>query len=382
MAQSVQDTNTLFMQNALVRNYSMPAVTITAGQAGGQVIDIELDSVPGWASDIDLMVYADLAITVAGGGAAPTISPFAPYNLFSDVQVSLGGGPFQRVNPYFYFLRQLASHRGWAQGLTALTPAYGTSAVYNLPAVNAPAGATTDNYWRFPIRIPLQVHPGIVMGHIPMGTASVKVKVRLTVAAALVGNDQYLNPLNGGTGATAAIGSAAQSWVAPNINYRTTPATKQDVPNPTIGYVLNVQERASNFTSAGALTPIHFPDPFKYMRLWHIIIDGTGAPNTTGVTNFELDLTPGYPQFNYSTPASLMHYFNQIRRLYQTDLPVGVFVHDLYSGSDPYNPNDTQLIDGTVFQTLQTQIAVSAATNVGSPARIITYAEALSPVAF
>ena len=189
-------------------------------------------------------------------------------------------------------------------------------------------------------------------------------------------------PLKRGTGATAAIGSAQQSWVAPNINYRTTPATKGDVPTPTIGYVLNVQERASNFTSAGALTPIHFPDPFKYMRLWHIIIDGTGAPNTTGVTNFELDLTPGYPQFNFATQAALMHYFNQIRRLYQTDLPVGVFVHDLYAGSDPYNPNDTQIIDGTVFQTLQTQVAVSAATNVGSPARIITYAEALSPVAF
>lgn len=381
MAQSVQEANDLFMKNSLIRNYFMANFPITAA---GQVIDIELDSIPGWATHIDLMVYADLLITVGAGGAAPSISPFAPFNLFSDCQVSLGGGPFLRANPYFYFLRELATHRSWIPGNSyPLTPTYGTSLVYNVPMVNAPAGAATDNYWRFPIRIPLQPHPLSAMGLLPLGTASVKAKVRLTVTPSLYGTDQYVSPLYGGTNVTSVvIGITQNSWVSPNIMFRTTPATKADVPTPTAGYVLNVQERAINFTSAGALTPVKFPDPFKYLRLWFIVIDGTGAPNTSAVTNFELDLTPGYPQFNWSTPQSLMQYYNYIQRKFETNLPVGVFVHDLYAGADPYLPNDTQMIDGTVFQTLQAQIAVAAGTNVGSPARIISYAEALSPVAF
>ncbi len=381
MAVSAQEVNSIFMANALRRNWAMPTFAITAGQAGGQTLDIELDSVPGWASHIDIMCLVDLAITVAGGGGAPSMSPFAPFNLFSDCQVSLGGGPFQRVNPYFYFLREMATHRGYAGG-SLLSPAYAANAVYNMPAINAPAGATTNNIWRFPIRIPLQVAPGNIMGHLPMGTAAVKAKLRLTLTSAIYGTDQYLSPLFGGVGVTAAIGASVQSFVQPNITFLTTPALKADIGQPTIGYLLNVQEKATNFTAAGALTPIHFPDPYKYMRLWHIVIDGTGAPNSAGVTNFELDLTPGYPQYNYSGPGPMMDYFNKVRRRIETDLPVGVFVHDLFAGSDPYNPNDSQIIDGTVYQTLQTQLAVAANVNVASPARIITYAEALNPVSF
>jgi hypothetical protein len=381
MAKSIQDVNTNFIRAALRRNYAMPNQAITAGQAGGQTIDIEIDSVPGWATEINLMCQLDLAITVAGGGGAPTMSQFAPQNIFSDCQISLGGGPFQRVNPYFYFLRDLAMARGWAGG-SLLTPAYQANSVYNVPAINAPAGATTNNVWMFPIRIPLQVVPGNVLGLVPMGSAAVKTKVRLTLTPALYGQDQYLNPLNGGVGVSVVVGASVASWVQPNITYLTTPALKTDIGQPQIGYLLNVQERATNFTAAGALTPIRFPDPFKYLRLWHIIIDGTGAPNTTGVSAFEMDLTPGYPQFNYNGAQPLMSYFNDIRKLYHTDLPVGVFVHDLFAGSDNYNPNDSQIVDGTLYQTLQTQVGVAAAFNVGSPARIITFAEALNPVAF
>jgi len=381
MAVSAQEVNSIFMNNALRRNWAMPTFQVTAGQAGGQTLDIELDSVPGWASHIDVMCLIDLAITVGAGGAAPSISPFAPFNLFSDCQVSLGGGPFQRVNPYFYFLREMATHRGYAGG-SLLSPAYAAGAVYNMPAIVAPAAATTDNIWRFPIRIPLQVAPGNIMGHLPMGTAAVKAKLRLTLTSAIYGTDQYLSPLYGGVGVTAAIGSSVQSWVQPNITFLTTPALKADIGQPTIGYLLNVQEKATQFTAAGALTPIHIPDPYKYMRLWHIVIDGTGAPNSAGVTNFELDLTPGYPQYNFAGPGPMMDYFNKTRRRIETDLPVGVFVHDLFAGSDPYNPNDSQIIDGTVYQTLQTQLAVASNVNVASPARIITYAEALNPVSF
>ena len=383
MAQmSAAEINKNFLNTALRRNWSMPTFAINAGgAASGQVIDLELDSVPGWASHIDVMCLLDIAITLAAGGTAPSLSPFAPFNFFSSVEVSLGGGPFQRVNPFFYFLRELAMHKGWAGG-SVLSPAYAAASVYSIPAVDATAGTTTDNVWRFPIRIPLQVAPGSMLGHLPIGTSAVKAKIRFTVASALYGTDQYTSPLYGGTGVTAAVGTDSPSWVQPNITFLTTPALKAELGQPTINYLLNVQEKSTPFTAAGALTPIHFPDPFKFMRLWHIVIDGTGAPNTAGVTNFELDLTPGYPQYNFAGPGPMMDYFNKTRRKYETDLPVGVFVHDLFAGSDNANPNDTQIIDGTVYQTLQTQIMLSAASNVASPARIITYAEALAPVAF
>lgn len=371
MAQDVMQMNQQFIYNALERNFPMANVSITQL---GQLIDIELDSVPGYASSIDLSLYLNinLAYTVA-----PSLSQFAPYNFFNNVQISLGGGPFQRVSPYFYYLREIVMNETWTPDSSLKSFAYSSTTEYSLPAV-----AAGDNFWRFNVRVPLQTQYGSVKGLLPLGTSSVKAKIRLTVASTLHGTDQYLNPLYGGTAVTATLGTAQTSYITPNINFFTTPATRADVPNPMVGHVLNVQERATAFVGAGALTPIKFPDPFRYLRLWHIVIDGTGAPVTTPVTNFELDLSPGYPQYNYNSVGSLQSYFYKSRRAYGTDLPTGVFVFDLWGGNDPKNPNGTQTIDGTIFQTLQTQLAVTAATNVASPAKIITFAEALSPVNF
>lgn len=363
--------NDLFLHNALERNSYMPQYTINTP---GQVLDIELDSVPGWAHAIDLSVYLDVNLAYTG---APSLSPFAPWNIFSEVQLSLGGGPFQRVSPFFYYLREMAMHDGWASDFSTKNYPYSNTTHFNIPAI-----ASGDNFWRFSIRVPLQSQYDAVPGLIPLGSSSTKARLRLTVANNLYGSDQFLSPLYGGTGVTAAIGSAQTSYVQPNIYYLTTPAVKADLPDPQVGYVLNVQQKITQFVGAGSLTPIKFPDPFRYLRLWHIIIDGTGAPNTTGVSAFELDLTPGYPQYNYGSPGSLQQYFQRVRRTYNSDLPTGVFLFDLYAGSNPRNPNGGQLIDGAIFQTLQTQINTATNFNVSSPAKIITFAEALSPVGF
>lgn len=379
-AQQVQAINDAFLLAAMERNYAMKSYTFDA--AGGKV-DIELDEVPGWLQHLDFNVFVDLAIAVAAGGTAPNASNFSPWNLFSAVQVSIGGGPFQNVSPYFYYLRELAMNPGW-------NPAYGgpnsygyASNVYSMPAISAPAGATTDNYWRFPIRVPLQVQEGSAYGLIPAANSKVTVKVRFIVQTQLYGSDQYLNPLYGGSGVTASIGSAQTSYVQPMLWYLTTsPSATQPLQDPTIGYILNVQEQATAFVGAGSETPIKFSNPFRFLRLWHVVEDGTGAPNSSGVESFQLDPAPGYPQWEFSNAIELGQYWYRIRRLYRQDLPTGVFVIDLWSGSDPSNPNGTQEIDARLFQTMRTQLAVSQATNVGSPAKIITYAEALSPVGF
>lgn len=383
MAQATAtNANAAFLQNALERNYAMSTFAVTQN---GQVLDIELDSVPGWAYAIDLTVQMSVDITVATGGSAPSMSQFAPWNVFSDCQLSLGGGPFQRVSPFFYALRERAMGFGsWRPGYGGVdTFAYASTTEWSIPAINAPANATTTNVWKFTIRIPLQIQHGSIIGHLPLGNSAVRGKLRLTVAPTFYGTDQFMNPLYGGTNVTSAVVSTTgTSYVQPNILYRTTPAIGGQLPTPQIGYVLNVQQRASAFVGAGVLTPIKFQDPFKYLRLWHVVIDGTGAPNSTGITNFELDLTPGYPQFNYANANQLQQYFYQTNRRYAQDMPTGVFVFDLWSGSDPTNPNGNQIIDGSVFSTLQTQIGTGSGFNVSSPAKIVTFAEALSPVQF
>lgn len=379
-AATIQNINDAFLLNAMQRDAGMKTYTFAAA---GDQIEIELQQVPGWADSVELNVFVDQAVTVAAGGAAPSSSSFAPWNLFSKVEVSLGGGPFQNVSPYFYYLRELAMAPGW-------NPAYGgpnsypyASSVYSFPPISAPAGATTDNYWQFPIRIPLQVQEGSIYGLIPLGNSKIAAKIRLTVQPQLYGSDQYLNPLYGGTGVSVEIGTAKSSYVQPTIWYKTTsPSQTQQLQDPVIQYVLNVQEKAVTFDGAGTLTPIAFKDPFRYLRLWHIIEDGTGAPNSASVQQFELDPAPGYPQWIFDNQERMSSYWYRVRRLYRQDLPTGVFVMDLFSGSDPSNPNGTQEIDGKLFQTLQTQLAVTQGTNVGSPAKIITYAEALSPVGF
>jgi hypothetical protein len=385
MAVSQLSPNDLFILNALDRNYAMPAVTVSNA---GQVLDIELDSVPGYASEIVLTCLLNLDITVAGGGAAPSKSKFAPYNIFRSVELSLGGGPFQRVSGAFYWLREMAMNPGFNPlnvNVGQTDPSYVSADVISVPAVNAPAGATTTNTWRFDIKIPLQAQHGAPIGLLPLGNSATKCHLRLTVTNNLYSNDQFVSPLYGGTNVTSVVvtpTATAQSWVAPNMKYLTEPATGGQLPTPAIGSILNIQERNTSLVGAGAMTPIKFPDPFHVLRLWHIVIDGTGAPNTEAVTNFELDLSPGYPKYNYNTQASLQDYFSRMRKLYRQPLPEGVFVFDLWSGTDPANPNGVQTIDATLYQTLQTQVGVAAATNVISPAKIITFAETLSPVNF
>lgn len=374
--------NDQFILGALRRNYPMPQQTVSSA---GQILDIELESVPGYASGLTVSCLLNLDITVAGDGAAPSKSMFAPYNIFRSVEISLGGGPFQRVNGVFYWLREMAMNPGFNPLKTSVNdPSYVAANVVSVPAVNAPAGATTTNTWRFNLNIPFQAQHGSAMGLIPFGNSSTKCRLRLTLTNNLYSADQYISPLYGGTGVSVQVTpqATAQSWVAPNIRYYTEPAVGVQLPTPQIGSILNIQERSTAFVGSGAMTPVKFPDPFHYLRLWHIVIDGTGKPNTEAVTNFELDLTPGYPQFNYNTVASLQDYFSEMNELYRQPLQEGVFVFDLWSGTDPQNPNGTQTIDGTIFQTLQTQVAVNASTNTGNPAKIITFAEALSPVAF
>lgn len=381
-AAQVQQINDDFILAATKRNYAMPAVSIVNA---GQNLDIELESVPGYAKEINLTCLLNLDITVAAGGTKPNKSIFAPYNIFRSIEVSLGGGPFQRVNGAFYWLREMAMRPGYNPlNRPANDPAYVGSNMVSVPAVNAPAGATTTNTWRFNLKVPLQVQEHSVMGLLPFGNSSTKAKIRLSLTNTLYGDDQYASPLYGGSGVSAAITPAATaaSWVAPNIKYFTQPSTGTQLPIPQVEQILNVQERATSFVGSGALTPVKFPDPFHYLRLWHVVIDGTGAPNSDNVTNFELDLTPGYPKYNYNTVQSMQDYYQEIEDLYEQSLPQGVYVFDLWSGSDPRNPNGTQTIDGTEFQTLQTQLAVDSSTNTASPAKIITFAEALSPVAF
>lgn len=382
MATQSLSQNDQFILGALKRNYPMPQQSVTSA---GQILDIELESVPGYASGIVVSCLLNLDITVGTGGAAPSKSIFAPFNIFRSVEISLGGGPFQRVNGVFYWLREMAMNPGFNPLATnANDPSYVSADVVSVPAVNAPVGTTTTNTWRFNLKVPFQVQHGSTMGLIPFGNSSTKCRLRLTLTNNLYSSDQYISPLYGGTNVSVAVTpqATAQSWVAPNIKYYTEPAVGVQLPTPSIGSILNIQERSTAFVGSGAMTPIKFPDPFHYLRLWHIVIDGTGKPNTEAVTNLELDLTPGYPQFNYNTVASLQDYYSEMRELYRQPLQEGVFVFDLWSGTDPVNPNGTQTIDGTIFQTLQTQIAVNASTNTGNPAKIITFAEALSPVAF
>lgn len=377
-AAQILANNNSWLLGSAGRNFAMPNKAFTQA---GQVIDLELESVPGWVSYIDLDVYVDLAITVAAGGTAPSLSPFAPWNLFQRVELSLGGGPFQNVSPFFYFLRECAMNPGWDPSVPGPQTYSYASDVYSVPAVNAPAGATTDNYWLFGMRIPLQVQHGSAIGFLPLGAATTVAKLRLTVQPQLVGSDAYMNPLTGGANATVAIGTTKTSYVQPNINYRTTPPNAQSpLPNPTVGYVLNVQEASWPINTTGTLMPMKFKDPFKYLRLWHIVMLG-GSPDTTDVTNFEFDYLPGYAKDQW-TSLNIQSYFVDTRRRYRRDLPVGVFVEDLWAGSDPANPNGSEVVDATVFQTMQTQLAVSQTATLGTNPRVITYAEALAPVAF
>ena len=80
MAQAEISDNQELLDYSQAMFWGMPPVAITAA---GQVLDIELDSLSGYMDTLDLDCKLDVAITTGVDAVAPTLSQFAPYNIFS-----------------------------------------------------------------------------------------------------------------------------------------------------------------------------------------------------------------------------------------------------------------------------------------------------------
>lgn len=373
-AQDIMNINNYFLLNALERTYTMQRTDFKSAQ---EMKEIEIDPAPGWARYIDLNFEMNVDIAVGANGTLPQLSQFAPYNIIQNLQLSLGGGAFQNINMYFLNLRNSITRYGKMWNQSATNYPYTAQLLYNIP--DPQAGI---NKWKFTIRIPLQVQPGSAAGLIPLGNSAVKLTLRLTTANALHGMDHFLSPLVGGSNVTVQIAPTAASFVQPVITYLTAPMNRADIPQPIIGSLLNVQERNTSFIGAGVKTPIKFTDPFRYLRFWFVVTDGTGAPNSEAISALELDLLPAYAKDLFESKTAMASYYQSVRDRYGFDLPPGVFVFDYFTGSDNWDPNGTQTIDGTIFTTLQAQLTLDAGVPSASPARITSFAECMSSINF
>ncbi|MCY0871070.1 MAG: hypothetical protein OWT27_10900 [Firmicutes bacterium] len=376
-ATQIQADNDKFLITALERNEVMDQLPIPTQ---GRQMTITLEQVPGWARSLDVSFFVNLPITLTSAGTAPSWSQIFPYNIFETVQLSLGGGPFVNVTPYFYCLRQIATTPGFIPGALQSAQQYINSVAWNVPsAPSATAGSTVTNAIRFGVYIPLQIEEFSVKGLIPLGNAKVPAKLVFTLAADLCGTDNFLNPIVGGTGVSATIG--AGSYAKVNIEYFMQSSSK-NTPTPVIGRIMNVQQKVTAPSGGANGTKVTFDEPYLYDRIWTIVEDGTGTLTTSEIQSFIYSLMPSFETANFPTQDALQSYIMKMWRKYRNPLPTGVLVNDFVSGSDPANPNGTQQVDGAEYSTQNIRIALTQGTNVAQPAAIINIMECQSDVAF
>lgn len=378
--QSVANINGAFLFASKRRVYTMPSVTVNTGSAGlGQRIIQQLNQIPGWLSRITVLYSIDVDVTAPTAGSF-AVSTYAPENLFPTVEVALGGAPFQRTNARFYRDRYAMS-RGSGR-ITSYGGSYTNSDVAAF-VYTAPAVAAGDNTWKGSFDIVLQPSIHDVRGLIPLGTPGVRPTVTLTTASALVGSDPWVNPIlqNGATGGSATIGTTNSSTVQLILEYLDIPSEVQYTP-PVIGSVYNILEDSETITSVSSPTVIRHKNPYSYMRLNHYIVTAGAAVTAADLQTLELDLNPAYALRQYTGAGGIRAYLMDLRERFGGDLTSGLYPFDLISGSDPRNPNGTEMISGEAYPALQTQVVLASGTAITAPSYVRYIDEAFSPVTF
>lgn len=334
--QQQMDANRMFMRMSREKTAYCPVTGgsgVTAAWTAGTTLFFDLPTVPGLAKT--LLIHFNLTVTPASGaGATYAVTPAAPANVFSELQV-LYNGPQIRTHPFFLNIVDQLRGRGFgAQNKILEGNADATATAY----LNGPTPITVGSANTWTGTLILRLNPlgnDTLPGCLPLSGTGNKPQLKLTCAPNFLGQDPLLNPI-----APTGAGTGHAVTVTGNVNVDVVYLDGTNMDNPGVLQANWASEPTMQYYWDTPLTPFNantlqyqtIASKLKHHYVVSLIIDGNQASSFaawSNITGFELspDQTgqQAFVRWNISNNVNVQDYSEQeVRELIGQDLLPGI----------------------------------------------------------
>lgn len=366
--------------------------TLGSGSAGGKfAFGQPIPTANKYIKGIWALVTLPITVTLPNTTSA-TVSPYAPFSAVAS-SFSINGKYFwSNVEGLAFHLDEITSERDFDPSFSGLGGNGGnnyTSLIYNMggltpgQVLNNTSGATTNTNYTltFAIYHKLQRYRHKPFGLVPAGDPE-NVPLFDFYVNQLVGQQPEQNLfVNAGAGVTVVTnGAATVQVVYPEWDIPFLPNGGQQVPQPVVGFGLQINATKTPITLAGTPIPVPHRLAMIYEKIMHVGINNQAVKD---FDRFEFDTEQSEDSFvwRYQT-SDASRYFYEYHNLqkYGRYLPGGVVIADLQGGDYPTIPSESpQILQVTpsidyaaalpglqVLPAMQTQVEMPAGTALTS----------------
>lgn len=352
------------------RKYTAILGTVATGSPGGAsavvVWQQQVPIVPAFCTAIDYNITLPVTLTLQAGNVTAqtaTLSPYAPYSAIAN-QITLGGAPpwpLTEMTPWY--LDWIAKHinfdpqypgYGNNAGIFAAITDQGPQAnviggagslAPGTTVTNVTASPVATNYnFQFKVRQQLQRKRHMLWGAIPFGDPENR-PYNLTQILPLVGNnpEQALFVAVGPNVAdTVVLNGAATIKATYELAYiDLLPPSMTSVPNPQVGYGLQLVQFSTTGLAAGSLAPITHRTAMIYTSLHQILVNNQ-LPLRSDYFGLWDDQDQQSSRWNFDAQNNTQNmYFDKFHRDYRHYPMLGQFLADFEGGLFPEIPSVT-----------------------------------------
>lgn len=381
-----------FLKYAPKKYYTITGtVPSGSGGTGAQVTwNQQVPIIPAYCGRILFTIVQAITVTFAANGDTCYISPYAPYSGWNN-QLTLGGAPpWPPTELTPWYLDDIGCRNGWDPsypGLGGVNSGYPStnflSRILDLglatwintigssaPAASLTAGATTDNLnpgllvtntsggaaavlhlnATFTLEMRLQRKRHLLWGAIPFGDPENRpnnIMQLLPMVGINPENCMFISPPANSAPITAVLNGAATVYANYELQYIDLLPDGVQVPEPTVGFGLQLTTSTFAAVAAGAYSPVTQRTAMAYTQIHQILVNGgTGStpayPHPLQADYFALwdDQDPQSAKYSFdATQWTFQTYFQKYffeKRRYPL---VGQYTIDFDSGVFPEIPS-------------------------------------------
>lgn len=369
--------NEMFLTHSITRHAQMTAADGSTFTEGKKLRFI-VPTIPGWLKFI--RVFFDLTVNVVVGTGTASVSAAAPWNVFQNLRVLMGGQELRNHHPYLLkLLKQSSEHDGgfWQYG-GPVTQSYATTVFSTITSANG------NNTWKGHIDIPMQMAPSSTLGLLPMGASSTPITLELDTCSSVDGTDPLLNPVRITGDSTASVTAGTISAVAYYAYGMSPHDPRIPVPTPVVGHFAKILQQETTIANTAGVTYADLREPYQHLKIFQVVVIPSQAAFCTfaNIAGAKFDLDPGNPYLNYTSDgATIASMWADQRDRYGQDLDTGVLIWDFMSGSDPKHPDGVNSVNIEVYNAARAGVHYNGAL-AGSSNRILTAPMYLYKVSF
>ena len=359
--------------------------SVTGGATATVVWQQQIPIVPAFCTAIDYDVFLPITVAVTTAGTS-IVSPYFPYSALSN-QITLGGAPpwpLTEMTPWY--LDYVSKHLdydfaypglgGTGGSFLQTTPA--TQTTYALPAntgkildqgpvqgtwpapvyaetipaaliPNTTTAAVTNNAYAnttsFRVRQQLQRKRHLLWGAIPFGDPENRPYNLMQINPLVGTNPEQVAIIQGtGTGIAANITTGATAYVKATYELAyidLLPPSMTSVPNPQVGYGLQLIQFSTTGLASGTAQPITHRTAMAYTSIHQLLIN-TQIPVQADYFGLWDDQDQQSSRWNFDGQNNTMNeYFERYHRVYHHYPLFGHYLSDFEGGLFPEIPSVT-----------------------------------------